>query len=192
MSDTKYIDTADTAKLVRAALKAEYPAMTFKVRISRYSGGSSVDVKWIDGPTDAMVKRTLEPYRGDYFDGMIDYHGGVVREVEGQHVQYMGSIGTTREYSPQLLLAVAEREARRFGKPVPRLIESRWTWKGKESVDYYLDRETELMDSWSHDTVTDHIMRELHETAASADGQPLAKVRVRHNDDAPSNIVRTY
>ena len=68
----KYIDTADTAKLIRARLKAVFPASKFRVRISRYSMGSSIYVEWTDGPTRDRVKREIGGFDNNHFDGMID------------------------------------------------------------------------------------------------------------------------
>jgi len=67
-----WIDTAEQAKLVRAALRRAFPGVRFRVRIHRYSGGSSVDVRWTDGPTWRAVKAVTDPYDGQRFDGMVD------------------------------------------------------------------------------------------------------------------------
>ena len=44
------VSLTDTAKLIRATLKAKFPGIKFSVRSSRYAGGSSIDVRWNDGP----------------------------------------------------------------------------------------------------------------------------------------------
>lgn len=68
----EYIDTAEQAKLIRAALKREFPGQKFSVRIDRYAGGSSVRVSWTDGPTESQVEAVAKVYEGGGFDGMID------------------------------------------------------------------------------------------------------------------------
>jgi hypothetical protein len=70
--EARYIDAADTAKLVRAALKRAFPRVRFGVRTSRYAGGASVQVRWTDGPTTAAVETIVQPYTGREFDAMID------------------------------------------------------------------------------------------------------------------------
>ena len=45
----RYLTTAETAKLVRERLKAEFPGVRFSVRSQSYSGGSSIHVGWLDG-----------------------------------------------------------------------------------------------------------------------------------------------
>lgn len=69
---TRYIDTAETAKLIRARLKAEFPKTKFSVRISRYAGGSSIYVNWTDGPTSKRVNQEIGGFNNTHFDGMID------------------------------------------------------------------------------------------------------------------------
>lgn len=68
----RYLSTAETATLIRAALKKAFPGQKFSVRSSNYSGGSSVDVSYTDGPTQEAVEKVAGAYAGARFDGMID------------------------------------------------------------------------------------------------------------------------
>ncbi len=68
----RWMDTAEAAKLIRAQLKRSFPGYTFRVRTKRYAGGSSIDVSWVDGPTERQVRAVTEPFSGQHFDGMID------------------------------------------------------------------------------------------------------------------------
>jgi hypothetical protein len=72
MPEKTYISPADTAKLVRKALKREFPGVKFSVRTSTYAGGASIDVSWTDGPTTKQVDPVIGAYEGADFDGMID------------------------------------------------------------------------------------------------------------------------
>jgi len=72
-----YLGVVDTAKLVRKALKREFPGFKFSVRSDSYSMGASIDVSWTDGPTEAQVDEIVSDYRGSRFDGMIDLKYGV-------------------------------------------------------------------------------------------------------------------
>jgi hypothetical protein len=67
-----YIDTKDVAVMIRKALAGAFPGVKFSVRISRYSGGSSTDVRWTDGPTEPDVRKVTDVYGGRGFDGMTD------------------------------------------------------------------------------------------------------------------------
>lgn len=69
---THYLSCAETAKLVRAALKKSFPATRFSVRSNSYAGGASIDVSWLDGPTDEMVRHVARAFMGARFDGSID------------------------------------------------------------------------------------------------------------------------
>lgn len=68
----RHIKTADVARLIRAALKQPFPRTKFAVRSSVYSGGSSIAIRWTDGPTVAQVKAVVGAYEGRGFDGSID------------------------------------------------------------------------------------------------------------------------
>jgi len=67
----EYIAPKDIAILVRTALKAEWPGVKFGVTSSR-GGGSSVNVRWQDGPTSKQVETIAGQFETKGFDGMID------------------------------------------------------------------------------------------------------------------------
>lgn len=71
-SRAAYVNTNDTAKAIRAILKAKFPGTKFSVRGSKYSGGSSIRVSWTDGPTAKLVDAYVQPFSGAGFDGMND------------------------------------------------------------------------------------------------------------------------
>jgi hypothetical protein len=70
--ETKYLSCAETAKLVRIALKKSFPGVKFSVRSSVYSGGASIDVSWVLGPTTKEVDAVAGQYESASFDGSID------------------------------------------------------------------------------------------------------------------------
>lgn len=67
-----YISTTDTAKLIRITLKEKFPRTKFSVKSHKYSGGSSIRIHWIDGPTARLVDAYVLPFAGADFDGSID------------------------------------------------------------------------------------------------------------------------
>lgn len=102
----RWIDTAEVAKLIRKHLKKNFAGVKFSVRISRYSGGSSINVNWTDGPTVKQVETVTHPFQGNRFDGMIDLqyhasqwyceeHGARVAEIYG-HGNGLDAIGASR------------------------------------------------------------------------------------------------
>jgi hypothetical protein len=80
-----WIDTADVARLVRAELARRWPAVRFSVKLSRYSGGSSIRVRYDGVETDSRGRAllTLVDYDGNRQHGApivsedeIDYSRG--------------------------------------------------------------------------------------------------------------------
>lgn len=70
--EKQYLSCAETAKLVRQALKRAFPGVKFRVHSDNYSGGASIDVSWIDGPKPKEVEHVAKQFAGGDFDGMID------------------------------------------------------------------------------------------------------------------------
>lgn len=68
----KISDHALGAKNIRAELAREFPGVKFSVKSESYSGGSSINVHWTDGPTADEVKFFTDKYQECDFDGMED------------------------------------------------------------------------------------------------------------------------
>jgi hypothetical protein len=95
-----YISCVDTAKMIRKALKEAFPEIKFSVVSSQYSGGASIDVRWIDGPNTSQVKAVAGKYSGAYFDGMQDYKGYTRSMIDGIEVSFGANfVFCNREYS---------------------------------------------------------------------------------------------
>lgn len=109
---TRTIDTADVAKLIRRDLKAVFgKTVKFSVRSSRYSGGSSIDVSWTDGPTQKMVERIVKGYAGGGFDGMTDYKYHFDGFLDGERVRFgVDFVFVNRRHSDEILLRAARAE----------------------------------------------------------------------------------
>ena len=71
--EKKYLTCAETAKLIRKDLKANFPGVKFSVRSDTYSMGASIRVKYTDGPARADVEAVTGKYESAGFDGMVDY-----------------------------------------------------------------------------------------------------------------------
>ena len=83
---------AQTAKAIRKELKLAFPNIKFSVSSKNYSGGNSVDVCWVNGPTYDSVKKIVEKYQYGTVDGMTDgYNYDCVRKDIPQ-VKYTYSI----------------------------------------------------------------------------------------------------
>lgn len=88
MSNREYLSCAETAKLMRQALKESFPGIKFAVRSSTYSGGASIRVYWTDGPSAKQVEGVTGAFEGAYFDGMIDYKGSNYHTLDGKPVKF--------------------------------------------------------------------------------------------------------
>lgn len=99
------------AQNLRAQLKARWPGVKFSVRTDRYSGGSSLNVKWTDGPTSDQVDTLAKRYQAGYFDGSTDCY----EYVSSAWTDAFGEarfVFTSRDYSP----AAIEWAKREFGE----------------------------------------------------------------------------
>lgn len=74
------------AKNARRILARTFPRTKFSVKTSRYSGGDSLRVSWVDGPTTAQVDAIVRPFQGGSFDGLrdcYDYERNAWRDTFG-------------------------------------------------------------------------------------------------------------
>jgi hypothetical protein len=67
-----YLTVAETAKLVRAALKKSFPGVKCSIRSKSYSGDASISVDWTNGPAAILVNKITQSYASARFDGSID------------------------------------------------------------------------------------------------------------------------
>lgn len=102
---TRYIDAADAAKMIRKALREAFgKAVKFAVRTSRYAGGCSIDVRWTDGPSRAMVESITSRFAGASFDGMTDSTSYHVALLDGEPVRFSSDyVHTSREFSDRAI-----------------------------------------------------------------------------------------
>jgi len=79
-------DVTEAAAETRAFLRARWPLTKFSVRSKRYSGGSSVDVSWVDGPTQSEVHKATARFRG-WDNGYYNEHGHCQRTESREAMQ---------------------------------------------------------------------------------------------------------
>jgi hypothetical protein len=76
-SSREYVSVTDTAKMLREALRRNWPGVKFSVRSKSYAGGASITVSWHNGPSGKMVDQVAQRYHGADFDGMVDLKSSV-------------------------------------------------------------------------------------------------------------------
>lgn len=122
MSNRQYLSCAETAKLVRAALKESFLGVKFSVKSSVYSGGASIAIRYIDGPNIDQVKAVTSMFEGSYFDGMTDYKGSNYSSLDGQEVRFGADfIFINRDFSAEYLTSEVAAACAYFGYPMPQI-----------------------------------------------------------------------
>lgn len=117
--ERRYVNVAETAKLVRQALKESFPGVKFSVRSDSYSGGASIRVRYEDGPAAKLVEAVAKQFEGGYFDGMIDYKGSVYHQMDGQPVKFGADfIFVNRDHSDAQIARAIEFVAAKYGERV--------------------------------------------------------------------------
>lgn len=177
-----YLTCAETAKLVRKALKGSFPGVKFSVRSSTYSGGASITVSWTDGPTTTDVDKVVKIFSGADFDGMIDLKVyathwlhpdgsvsiarregtvGSLTEIIGDPLgpqAQLVSLGadfvfTQRDISPEWREEILSEFESVTGKTIPRETpEDRWSWAQVELPLLVNRLDGELLHMVEHET----------------------------------------
>ncbi len=80
---------AEAAKLMRKELKKAFPTIKFSVTSQTYSGGNSVHVGWINGPTSDMVSSIVSKYQYGHFNGMEDIYENTNKRADLPQVKYV-------------------------------------------------------------------------------------------------------
>jgi len=124
----QYLSCAETAKLVRSALKESFPGVKFSVTSKTYSGGASINVNYVDGPTYEQVKAVVNVFEGSYFDGMTDYKGFNYSSIDGQEVRFGADfIFVNRSYSVGLFTDLVANACCYYGYQMPVIANSKFS-----------------------------------------------------------------
>ena len=97
---------AQAAKAIKKELKERWPNVNWRIRSSIFSGGTSVYIRWIDGPTQDEVRQIVGKYQYGYFDGMEDLYKITNRRNDIPQVKY---VQLERELSPQYVIELCRK-----------------------------------------------------------------------------------
>lgn len=116
------LSAAETAVLVRKALKSAHPGVKFSVRSNNYAGGASIHIGWTDGPTDPQVQQTARLFAGATFDGMTDmtsHHDSLLSTEDGAEIVHFGAdfVQTHRTLSNEFRAELENEIAEFTGEP---------------------------------------------------------------------------
>lgn len=104
----------ETAKKVRKALKSNFPGVKFSVTSSTYSLGSSVHVRWTDGPMLDEVNPILNQFESSKFDGMQDMKTTNGYMYDGKLYCGADYVTSSRELSADYRKKIEEKAAQMF------------------------------------------------------------------------------
>jgi hypothetical protein len=122
---SRYINVVETAKMIRTALKETFPGVKFSVRSSSYSGGASINIGYVDGPTNDQVKAIISVFEGSYFDGMTDYKGSNYSSLDGEEVRFGADfIFVNRKFSVGLFTDLVASACKYYGYEMPAIAPS--------------------------------------------------------------------
>lgn len=131
----RYIPVVETAKLVRNALKAEFPGIKFSVHSKATS--TSINISWVDGPIRSAVDAIVEQFKGSDFDGVTDTRYFRTSTLNGEQVRFGANfIPTRRKMSRVFVETVVAQFCKRHN--VPSTIEVRG--KEQDAEPYTFDR----------------------------------------------------
>lgn len=140
---TEYISPTDVAKVARRELRKAFEGTKFYVRTSKYAGGSSVRVRWVDGPTVDEVNEVVGWMHGGSFDGMTDsmsYHDSV---LFGEKVHFGNSfMFTDRDISEGLFREAVATVAADWGPDVNRFNIETSDWREGVTTAFFSGYET--------------------------------------------------
>lgn len=112
---------AQVAQLIRKELKKLYPAIKFMVRSKSYSGGSSVNVDWENGPCQDIIQEIVNKYEYGSFDSMDDSYS-YKKGFSGAGVQYCFA---NRSFSEEIKESKKQEILKSYN-----IKESELTWDG--------------------------------------------------------------
>ena len=107
------------AENIRRELKRAFPGIKFSVRSSVYSGGDSINIGWVDGPTAAAVDRISDKYEAGKFNGMDDSYtySRDIHAVWGDTFGDAHYVFTNRHFSDKAITWALDHVAEEWGLP---------------------------------------------------------------------------
>lgn len=115
-ADSIYYSAAETAKIIRAELKATFPHVKFSVRAENFAQGNAVRVHWENGPMEHLVRALTS----DKYQSYLPDHD--VRSIPlpgGKRAYYAKFITTSRRFSQEITDNEVNEQMRRYGLTHP-------------------------------------------------------------------------
>jgi len=159
---TEYISVTDTAAVVKTKLSKHFVGYKFSVRSNSYSGGASIDVSWLDGPSPDEVESVVKQFEGATMDSSQDMKVSKIATYNGKQVRWGADfIFTIRSFSKEFMREMAIEVATKYGLDVPEIKVDTYTVKGKTTERPYIEY-TSLV-AGTNNTLGELIYREMRE-----------------------------
>lgn len=119
-SDARVLADTEVTAMIRAELKAAFPAVKFSVRKTH---AGAVAVNYTDGPTVARVKAIAGRYEGKGFDGMTDSttYADAFQLATGEWVRTYCYVFVNRSMSAAFTARVVAAVSKRYGLTAPAI-----------------------------------------------------------------------
>jgi len=125
------------ASNIKLELKRAFPLIKFEVKSSSYSGGNSIDVRWVDGTTTEKVDAIINKYQEGSFDGMTDSY-----DYDSDRVWPVVFGGAKYVFSQrEVTTASYEKTAVSMGFPLAKFVAGRFEGVDMDMSDH-IKRET--------------------------------------------------
>lgn len=184
-STREFLSCAETAALLRQALKEAFPGVKFSVKSKTYSGGASISIRWTDGPNEAQVDTIAKRFKGAYFDSTIDYKGAVFHMLDGKPVHFGADyIHTNRDDSKPAIERAIDRVFKRLHGNFREAGIERPTVEQFNRGDLFLVKLPGLHE-WGNESVQAEIRKVLAKSSdrlSIAPSKTAARVFVTHDD----------
>lgn len=116
----RYITVTETAKLIRKELKKNFAGTKFSV--AQRSGGLTICVEWLDGPSEPAVNKIVKRFQGASFDSSIDLQSYVDSTYEGEEVHFGANYVTCRRKKSRVFVeAIVAQFSQRWGYSAGRI-----------------------------------------------------------------------
>lgn len=136
---------AAAAKAIRQDLKKAFGIVKFEVRSQAYSGGTSVRVDWVDGPTTEQVREIVGKYQYGGYNWMGDIYENTNSRIDLPQVKFV-----------QWQREISEKTKKECFEELQK------THAGFELVKDIWECSAELMKKWSVWTAGEYVHRILY------------------------------
>ena len=195
--DGKYSNTL-AAKNMRIELKHAFPGHKFSVRSKSFSMGNSVDVSWVDGPTEKEVEAIIGKYQYGHYNVMEDIHESISTDFHDKHGSTKFAHGS-RSLSYDAELQVLQLISDKYGVSLGEMnITQEPSWCGKYiKAKYNYNLRVEARGEWLSTLVHQEgykisFYKDTQEPTveAATDSKIVEEVTVTENDDKNGVEIR--